>query len=359
MRSPVYIIAEAGVNHNGDFELAKSLIEIASNAGADAVKFQTFDASKLANKNLSKAKYQETNTKNSNETQYDMLKKLELDLKRYAELKIFSDSLGIDFLSTAFDEDSLNFLLNLGVKKLKIPSGEVSNLPFIWKIARSNKPLIVSTGMCNISDVEMAIATIFHSHHSKSEPTSLDEIWDVWSKRAEGLEFNHEVSILHCTSQYPASLSEINLRCINTLKQTFGLPVGYSDHSDGIEVSLAAVAMGASVIEKHFTLDKSFEGPDHKASLNPIELTEMISGIRNIEEALGSSIKNVQPSELNTKLVVRQQVIAAKSIKKGTKFSRKDLSTRRSGSGLPPHFIWTIVGTEAKNDFKAGDLIEL
>ena len=359
MKKPVYIIAEAGVNHNGNFELAKSLIEVASSAGADAVKFQTFKASKLANKNLTKAKYQEDNTSTTNETQFEMLKKLELDIVNYHELKKLSDSLGIDFLSTAFDEDSLNFLVDLGVNKLKIPSGEITNLPFIWKIAKSRKPLIVSTGMCSISDVELALATIYHSHNSISEPKSLDEIWNMWSLKNEDMNFNESINLLHCTSQYPAPLKEINLKCIDTLHQAFNLPVGYSDHTDGIEVSIAAVARGASIIEKHFTLDKELEGPDHKASLDPIELSSMIASIRNIEDALGSSIKNIQPCELNTRSAVRQQVIAAKEIKRGTTFLREDLSTKRCGSGLDPHFIWTLVGTQAKKDFQIGDIIEL
>lgn len=359
MKDSVYIIAEAGVNHNGDFDLAKSLIKIASDSGADAVKFQTFVASKLASKDISKATYQEHNSEIDNESQYEMLKKLELDKSEFKELKLYSDSLEIDFLSTPFDKESFDFLYNLNIKKIKIPSGEITNLPFIWNIAKSMKPLIISTGMSNLSDIKLALATVLHSYNMKSEPNNLDEIWEAWSKNKTNKILAEKVSILHCTSQYPAPLNEINLNCIDTLFREFGIPVGYSDHSEGIDVSLAAVAKGATIIEKHFTTDKNLEGPDHRASLEPDELIKMISGIRKIEKALGNKIKEIQPSEKNTLSVARQQVIAARDIQVGTIFSKEDLTTKRCGKGLPPHFIWELIGTKAKNEFKCGDLIEL
>ncbi len=353
----VYIIAEAGVNHNGDIEIAKSLVNVAKKSGADAVKFQTFDTSKLVKKDISKADYQSKNTKDSKETQYDMLKKLELKKSEFKELKAYCDKCAIDFLSTPFDLDSLDFLVDLNVKKIKIPSGEISNLPFIWKIAKKDKPIIMSTGMSDLSEIENAVATIFHSQNNDKEPSSMDEILEICKKEIS-YTLNSNLSLLHCTSQYPAPLDELNLNCIEMLSEKFGLNVGYSDHSDGIEVSLAAVAKGAKIIEKHFTLDKNLQGPDHKASLEPNELKNMIDGIRKIERALGNNIKRVQNSELDTQTAARQQLIASKPIKKGDIFKSDDFSTRRCGTGIAPFVKWELIGKPSNHDYEEGDLIK-
>ena len=353
----VYIIAEAGVNHNGDIEIAKSLIDVAYKSGANAIKFQTFDTSKLVEKGTSKAKYQSKNTQNNKETQYDMLKKLELSKAEFKELKNYCDKCGIDFLSTPFDLDSLDFLVDLNVKKIKIPSGEISNLPFIWKVAKKNKPIIMSTGMSDLSEVQNAVATIIHSQNNKVEPSSMKEILEIYEIDKK-YKLKNSLFLLHCTSQYPAPLDEINLNCIEMLRDKFDVNVGYSDHSDGIEVSLAAVAKGAKIIEKHFTLDKKLDGPDHKASLEPNELKNMVTGIRKIEKALGSNIKKVQKCEVDTQTVARQQLIAARDIKKGDILKNDDFSTKRCGAGIPPFFKWELIGKVSDYDYEKGDLIK-
>ncbi len=353
----VYIIAEAGVNHNGDIGIAKSLIDVAFKSGANAIKFQTFDATKLVSRTTLKAKYQSKNTENNNETQFDMLKKLELKKSEFIELKEYCDKLDIDFLSTPFDLESLDFLVDLNVKKIKIASGEISNLPFIWEVAKKNIPIIMSTGMSNLSEVQNAVATIIHSHKNESEPTSINEITDI-VKEEKKYNLYKTLSLLHCTSQYPAPLNEINLNCIEMLEKKFGLNVGYSDHSDGIEVSLAAVAKGAKIIEKHFTIDKNLEGPDHKASLEPEELKSMVESIRKIEKALGNNLKELQKSEVDTQIVARQQLIAAKNIKKGSTFKKDDFSTRRCGAGIPPYLKWDLIGRVSNHDYEEGDLIK-
>ena len=355
-KSKIYIIAEAGVNHNGDIKLAYQLIDIASEAGADAVKFQTFNASKLSSPSASKAEYQKKNT-NESESQLDMLKSLELPLEWHQDLKNRAEEKGLDFLSTAFDIDSHNFLMKLGVKKIKIPSGELTNGPLIWEFAKSNKDLIVSTGMADIFELEDALAIIAHSINSTEMPKNMIEVKDAWKNSIIQDSLKGRVTILHCTSQYPANYDQINLNAMQSIKDKFKLDVGYSDHSQGISIALAAAAKGATIIEKHLKTNKKLLGPDHKASLEPIELKTMIKEIRNIEISLGDGIKKPHPDEEAMKLSARKQIVAAKPISKGSFIAYKDLTSSRCGKGKSPNDIWGLVGKKSNNSYNVGDII--
>jgi N-acetylneuraminate synthase len=357
MNKPVYIIAEAGVNHNGDRDMAIALIDVAANAGADAVKFQTFDADKLAAKSAPKAAYQKQHT-GAAESQHAMLKKLELPRAWHHDLQAHAKKRGIDFLSTAFDEDSLAFLTTLDIPLLKIPSGELTNSPLLWRFAHTGKPLILSTGMATLDEVADALAVIGHGIHFDTEPRALQDALDYWPREDCRRAVAARVSLLHCTSQYPAPLEAINLRAMDTLAQAFGLPVGYSDHTQGTLIAVAAVARGATIIEKHFTLDNTLPGPDHKASLEPAELKHMVTQIRDLEKALGDGEKAPQPCELDTRTAARQQVVAACDITAGAILERKDLTTARCGHGLAPHTLWKLVGTPAAKSYHAGEPIE-
>lgn len=354
---PVYVIAEAGVNHNGQRELAFALVERAVEAGADAVKFQTFNAAHLASKEAPKAAYQKRST-DAAESQLDMLRKLELPHAWHAELQAHARSRGIEFLSTAFDTDSLEFLCRLGMPFFKVPSGELTNTPLLWQFARTGKPLIVSTGMATLSEVEQGLAVISHAFNADAEPASIDEVWQSWSRKAWRDSLHGRVTLLHCTSQYPAPPHEVNLRAMDTLASAFELPVGYSDHTEGTLIPVAAVARGAKVIEKHFTLDRTLPGPDHKASLEPHELKQMVSDIRALQSALGDGRKTPQASEWDTRQAARQQVVAAREIPAGALIQREDLATARSGRGLPPTALWGLVGRPAARGFAAGEVIE-
>lgn len=353
----VHVIAEAGVNHNGRRDLAFALVEAAAAAGADSVKFQTFDAGKLAAKSAPKADYQKRTT-DADESQLAMLRKLELPREWHPELQAHARSCGIQFLSTAFDFDSLAFLDGLGMPVFKIPSGEVTNGPLVWRFASTGKPLILSTGMATLAEVEQALAVITHALACDSEPTHADDVWRAWSRPENRVRLQERVTLLHCTSQYPTPFSEVNLRAMDTLANAFGLAVGYSDHTEGTVIPVAAVARGATVIEKHFTLDRSLPGPDHKASLEPSELERMVHDIRALEVAFGDGIKAPQPSEWNTRKAARQQVVAARPIVQGAALTRADLSTARCGGGLPPGELWALVGTQATRDYEAGEAIE-
>ena len=355
-KKSIYIIAEAGVNHNGDINLAHKLIDTAAEAGADAVKFQTFNAAKLTSPNLAKADYQKNKT-NKSESQQDMLKSLELPLKWHQNLKERAENNGLDFLSTAFDIDSHNFLIKLGINKIKIPSGELTNGPLIWKFAKSGIDIIISTGMADISEIEDALATIAHSYNSKDIPTNMSEIRKLWLNQKIKDSLKGKVTILHCTSQYPAEFRHVNLRAMQSMKDKFGLDIGYSDHTMGMSISLAAAANGATVIEKHFTIDRSLPGPDHAASLEPNELIKMVQEIRNIEISMGDGIKRPQEDEEKIKLSVRKQIIAAKAIKKGTLIDITDLTSARCGEGMSPNDVWSLVGKISKNSYNTGDLI--
>jgi N-acetylneuraminate synthase len=353
----VYVIAEAGVNHNGQRDCAFELVSKAAEAGADAVKFQTFDAERLASKHAPKAAYQKRST-DAAESQLEMLKKLELPREWHRELQAHAHSMGIEFLSTAFDTDSLTFLGELGVPMFKVPSGELTNGPLLWQFARAGKPLIVSTGMATLSEVEQGLAVIAHALNAAAEPSDIDEVWRGWSNAAWRDSLQGRVTLLHCTSQYPTPFEEVNLRAMDTLASAFGLPVGYSDHTEGGLIPAAAVARGAKVIEKHFTLDRNLPGPDHKASLNPVELTQMIRDIRALERAMGNGAKAPQASELDTRQAARQQVIAARAIAAGETFSREHLTTARCGQGLVPTALWGLVGRQAARAYAAGDVIQ-
>jgi len=353
----VYVIAEAGVNHNGELALARQLVDAAADAGADAVKFQTFDARKLASRKAPKASYQKQTT-DAGESQLDMLRKLELPREWHHELRERAHARGIEFLSTAFDPDSLDFLESLGMPFYKVPSGELTNGPLLWKFARQRKPLVVSTGMATLSEVELALAVITHAFNNDDEPRHVDEAWRAWSNPLWRQSLQGRVTLLHCTSQYPTPLHEVNLAAMDTLGRAFGLPVGYSDHTEGIVVPVAAVARGAILVEKHFTLDRAMPGPDHKASLEPAELTLMVQQIRAIALALGDGIKGPQPSEWDTRQAARQQVVVTRDLPAGHRFERSDLGTARSGHGLPPSALWGLVGQISHQAYAAGDVVQ-
>lgn len=349
----VYVIAEAGVNHNGDLDLARALVDCAAEAGADAVKFQTFEAEKLVTRQAPKAGYQRETT-DAAESQLEMLRKLELPREWHWELRARARSRGIEFLSTAFDACSLNFLEELDMPFYKVPSGELTNGPLLWQFARQKRPLVVSTGMATMSEVEQALAVIAYALNAADEPADIAEVWRGWSDPAWRVSLQGRVTLLHCTSQYPTTMQECNLRAMDTLR-VFGLPVGYSDHTEGILIPVAAVARGASCIEKHFTLDRSMSGPDHKASLEPAELTKMISQIRDLQLALGDGAKCPQQSEWNTRQAARQHVVAARNIAAGAVFARDDLTTARSGGGLPATALWGLIGVAAAQAYAAGE----
>lgn len=351
----VYVIAEAGVNHNGDLELAHRLVDCAADAGADAVKFQTFVAEKLATGAVHKASYQQRTT-DAQESQLEMLRKLELPREWHWELRAHARDRGIEFLSTAFDAGSLTFLEELGMPFYKVPSGELTNGPLLWQFARQGRPLVVSTGMATMSEVEQALAVIAHAFNAGTEPTDLAEIWRGWGRPEWRASLQDRVTLLHCTSQYPTPMNEVNLKAMDTLK-AFGLPVGYSDHTEGILIPIAAVARGATFIEKHFTLDRHMPGPDHKASLEAAELSLMIRQIRDLQQAMGDGVKCPQPSEWNTRQAARQHVVAARNIAAGIVLTREDLTTTRSGGGLPATDLWGLVGKIASKGYGAGEMI--
>lgn len=329
------IIAEAGVNHNGDIDLAKKLINVAADAGADLVKFQTFSADRLVTRTAGKADYQ-AQTTNGNETQYDMLRRLELTSGMHDELIAHCAGRKIGFFSTGFDIESVNLLVGLGQDHFKIPSGEITNLPYLRHIGQLGKEVILSTGMSTLGDVEAAIDAL----EAAGTPRS-------------------RITVLHCTTEYPTPMSDVNLRAMQTLQAAFGVRVGYSDHTPGIEVAIAAVAMGASVIEKHFTLDRSLPGPDHQASLEPHELKAMVVAVRNIEVALGDGVKRLTPSEAKNKPVARKSIVASRNIRVGEIFSNENLTAKRPGTGISPMRWNEMIGGVAIRDFAEDELIEL
>lgn len=328
----VLIIAEAGVNHNGDIKIAKKLIDEAKRSGADIVKFQTFNPDKLASKSAEMAAYQKQNI-GIEETQKDMLSQLALTQEEYIELAQYCKNIGIQFLSTPFEVDSIHFLNNLQ-DIWKIPSGEITNYPYLVEIAKTGKRVILSTGMSTLEEVSDAVNLL------KENGTT-------------------DITLLHCTTNYPTDMKDVNLNAMLTLKETFGCQVGYSDHTKGIEIPIAAVAMGASVIEKHFTLDRNMEGPDHKASLEPDELAEMVKAIRNVEQAFGDGIKKPTVVEMQNIKVARKSIIAAKDIKRGELLSEDNLTTKRPGNGINPMKWNDVIGTRAIRDFSEDELIEL
>lgn len=332
----IQIIAEAGVNHNGNIDRAISLIDVASSAGADYVKFQTFNAEKVISRNASKAEYQIKNTNNKSETQLEMVKKLELSYDDHIVLKKYCDKKKIKFLSTAFDLDSIDLIRQLNVPFFKVPSGEINNLPYLRKSAKLFSSFVVSTGMCNIAEIKKAIDILIENKIKKKN-----------------------ITLLHCTTEYPTPPQHVNLNAMITLKNNFNLEVGYSDHTEGIEIPIAAAAMGASIIEKHFTLDKTLEGPDHKASLNPDELIKMIQGIRKIEVSLGSNKKSITSVEIKNKLIARKSIVALKPIKIGEIFSEDNITCKRPGDGVSPMEWDKVLGKHSKFNFEIDDKIKL
>ncbi len=329
------IIAEAGVNHNGDMSLAKKLIAAAAEAGADLVKFQTFVASNIIAKSAPKAEYQKGAT-DPEESQYDMVRKLELTRADHFELIEECKRCGIGFFSTAFDKDSFALLLELGFDLVKIPSGEITNLPYLRDVSRTGKPLLLSTGMSNMGDIEAAIQVI----EDAGTPREL-------------------ITVLHCTTEYPTPMEDVNLLAMQSISTAFGVKVGYSDHTPGIEIPIAAVALGATVIEKHFTLDRSLPGPDHRASLEPGELKAMVTSIRKIERALGDGIKRPSSSELKNKPIARKSLVASRSIEKGELFSVNNLCAKRPGTGVSPMLWDEFIGRPASRAYASDELIDL
>lgn len=328
----VYIIAEAGVNHNGSFELAKKLVDAAKEAGVDCIKFQTFKAKNLVSPRAQKAEYQKKTT--GEDSQLSMLEKLELSYDEFIQLKEYCDQVGICFLSTPFDFDSIDFLASIDMPFWKIPSGEVTNYPYLVALAKTGKPVVMSTGMCEIEEIRDAVKVL------RENGTS-------------------EISLLHCNTEYPTPFKDVNLNAIATLKKEFGLPVGYSDHTKGIEVPIAAVALGATIIEKHFTLDRNMEGPDHKASLEPSELKALVQSVRNIEQALGSGDKKPSESERKNIPIARKSIVAKCAIRKGEVLSENNLTVKRPGNGLSPMKWLSVIGTKAVRDYEEDDPIEL
>ena len=328
---PTFIIAEAGVNHNGSVETAKKMIDAAKRAGADAIKFQTFSADKLVTKGVAKAEYQKKSTQ-AEGSQYDMIKKLELSAEDFRELFRYATEKGLIFLSTPFDEGSVDLLEELGVTAFKVDSGNLNNPPHVRYIAEKGLPMIVSTGMSTLGEIE--------------------EMLDVVYKAG-----NRNIILLHCVSNYPPAVEDTNLRSMLTLKQAFNLPVGYSDHTQGIAVSLAAVALGACAIEKHFTLDRKMKGPDHLASLEPDELVEMVKGIRDIEKCLGSPLKRPVEAEREVQRALRRSIVAERDIAEGETITREMLAVKRPGKGLPSKFLPVVVGRKARKSIKKDELI--
>lgn len=337
MTNHTLIIAEAGVNHNGSIEMAKKMVLKAKEAGVDYIKFQTFKASKLVTKSAKQAEYQQRNIGNQGNNQFQMLKQLELSPEEHQILIDYCNELGIKFFSTAFDFDSMDYLHSLNLGLWKIPSGEVTNYPFLKHIAHYNKKTILSTGMCDMEDVRAAVNALYKNGLSKEN-----------------------LILLHCNTEYPTPFEDVNLKAMDALRKEFGVEVGYSDHTKGIEVPIAAVALGATVIEKHFTLDRTLPGPDHKASLEPDELKAMVSAIRNIEKAVGGDgTKHVSESERKNIAVARKSIVAARGIKVGEVFTEENITVKRPGNGISPMQWEEVLGLNAKRDFNEDELIEL
>lgn len=357
-KKQVYIIAEAGVNHNGDMELARKLVRAGAEAGVDAVKFQTFRPEKLVTQFAEKAAYQKVTT-GKQEGQLEMLQKLTLLDKDYVELQQLCQDCGIDFISTPFDSDSLHFLTNqLDMPFIKVPSGEITNAPFLLEIAQTQKPIVLSTGMATLGEIEQALAVLSYGYLHEDFPADFQSVQQVYVS-AEGQDILREkVQLLHCTTQYPAPPSQANLKAMETMAKAFCLPVGYSDHTEGITIPVAAVARGAVIIEKHFTLDKDMPGPDHKASLEPNELEAMVQAIRTVEQSIGTGIKIPAFDEVPNIPIVRKSLVAAKNIEAGEIFTLDNLTVKRAGRGISPMDIWHILGNPARNAYKEDEKIK-
>ena len=334
-QNQVLIIAEAGVNHNGSLETAKKLVHVASEAGADMVKFQTFSADRLVTISANKAEYQNQTT-DASESQHSMIRKLELSREMHEDIIAYCKQCNIEFFSTGFDTQSIDMLVDLGLEQFKIPSGEITNLPYLRHIGKFGKPVILSTGMAILGEIEAALEVLETSGTPRSQ-----------------------ITVLHCNTEYPTPMEDVNLRAMLAIRDAFGVKIGYSDHTLGTEVSVAAVAMGATVIEKHFTLDRNLHGPDHKASLEPKELKTMVQAIRNIKKALGNGIKRPSPSETKNKAIVRKSLVANTTIRSGERFTKANLAVKRPGTGISPMLWDEVLGRNAIRDFKPDELIEL
>lgn len=330
----VYIIAEAGVNHNGSLKQAKEMVNKAQEAGADAIKFQTFKSERVVSSLAPKAAYQVENTGSADESQLEMVKRLELSFDDFLELQVFSKEKGIQFLSTPFDLESIEFLNQLDMPFWKLPSGEVTNYPYLVRIAQTHKDIVMSTGMCTLDEIREALAVLRENGAGK-------------------------IALLHCNTEYPTPMEDVNLKAMEILRKEFDTPIGYSDHTKGIEVPIAAVAMGATIIEKHFTLDRNMEGPDHKASLEPFELKAMVQAIRNIEKAIGNGDKKPTSSEIKNMAIARKSIVAGQPIKKGEIFTEKNITTKRPGTGISAMRWRQVLGQRATRDFAEDELVEV
>ncbi|MBL79386.1 MAG: N-acetylneuraminate synthase [Nitrosomonadaceae bacterium] len=356
MNSKTFLVAEAGVNHNGREDLAFKLVDAAVDSGVDAIKFQTFKTNNLVTQNAEKANYQKKTT-GSEENQSEMLQRLELPHELHHELVRYCKKKEIHFLSTAFDLESLDFLNNnLNLKTLKIPSGEITNGPLLLAHGRTGKKIILSTGMTTLDEIQMALSVIAYGIIGGLEP-SIKNFQSAFNSDLGQTLLKEKVTLLHCTTEYPAPFSEINLRAMQSMKKSFALPVGYSDHSEGTAVAIAAVALGAILIEKHFTLDKTLPGPDHKTSLEPDEIKGMVKEIRAIEKALGNGEKGPQPSELGNRKIVRKSLVATQNIRKGDKFTTENISVKRPGTGKNPMEYWEVLGEVSLQSYDADEVI--
>ncbi|MGN7762050.1 N-acetylneuraminate synthase [Paenibacillus sp. 22594] len=354
-----YIIAEAGVNHDGDIKLAKKLIDIAVSAQADAVKFQTFKTENVISMNAPKADYQ-IETTGSEESQFEMVKKLELSFAQFSELKLYCDDHNIEFLSTPFDMESADYLIDtLGLQTIKIPSGEITNAPLIHHIAQKSVKIILSTGMSTLSEIESALGVIAYGYLLPNESPSIEAFKAAFISSEGQRLLKERVTLLHCTTEYPAPVHDVNLLAMNTMSTAFGLRTGYSDHTEGIAIPIAAVALGATVIEKHITYDRQAEGPDHKASLSPEELHHMVEGIRQVELAKGSGIKIPSESELKNLNIARKSIVALGKIRQGETLTAENITVKRPGNGIPPFEYWNMLNIKASRDFDNDQQITL
>ncbi len=353
----VLIIAEAGVNHNGDINLAHKLIDEAKKANADMIKFQTARPEMVVSRYAEKADYQKETT-DANESQLDMIKKIFLPFEDFLELKKHCEDVEIGFLSTPFDIDALHFLANeCNLSLLKIPSGEITNAPLLLEVARIGKKIILSTGMSTLGEVEMALGVLAFGYLNKGIPSSNYDFIQAYTKAQEEGILKDKIQLLHCTTEYPSPFNEVNLAAMDTMRKAFNLPVGYSDHTPGIAISLAAVARGATIIEKHFTLDKDLPGPDHKASLEPDELKKMVEGIRQVEQSIGDGIKIPREKEQKNIVIVRKSLIAKKEIKEGEIFTEENITFKRPSTGISPMNYWKLLGTTSSRNYKEDEVI--
>lgn len=353
-RSRTLIIAEAGVNHSGSIETALALVDAAADAGADVVKFQTFIAKSIAGRSAQKADYQQRTT-DAAESQLAMLQRLELPQSAHHPLIARAQQRGIEFLSTPFDPKSLDFLLSLELPRIKIGSGDLTNAPLLHELAKAGATVILSTGMATLGEVEEALGVLAHGYSGSSDAPGIEAFRAAWRDPSARALLEDKVSLLHCTTEYPCPPQDVNLSAMQSMRAAFKLPVGYSDHTDGFEISLAAVALGATIIEKHLTLDRNADGPDHAASLEPDDFTRMVSAIRNIEGAIGDGVKTPKNSEIRNIPVARKSIVAARALKAGDVIGTADITTKRPGSGRSPIEYWSLIGTTAGRAYDADD----